>query len=278
MVREPVESRRPRASQGILQRKMARFEAEQAGLLVALTDLGHAPEVKGIWQTGEGGGARVWLECARCGERRRRFVPERWQLMSRQRACRALREDAPMEPGANGSTVEEMGVFFGRNTREHQLRPSGGPDPSAHWGRRYARVRDGLLDRYTSDLHQPEVWRLQVNSGEGGWVWWSLARCTRCDHRTRIHRFPLAWTRYRGGRCVPLTAGQLEDLVADKRHREARTGWLTIGTILALLGLSVAGGFITDDFVHPMLGVVGIAAGIGGVYFLAKAIRHWSRP
>jgi hypothetical protein len=77
---------------------------------------------------------------------------------------------------------------------------------------------------------------------------------------------------------VPLTAAQLEDVVADKRHREARTGWLTIGTILAFLGVTVAGGFLAGDFVSPMLGVVGIAAGIGGVYFLAKAVRGWNRP
>jgi hypothetical protein len=261
---------------------MARFEAEHAALMDALTDLGHVPEVKGTWRAGEGGGPRAWLECTRCGERRRRFVPERWQLMSRQRTCRAVREGAPMVPEASGTldgpTLEEMSVFFGRNTRDHQLMPAGGPDPSAQWGRRYERVRDEIIDRYIADAHQPEVWRFQVNSGEGGWVWWSLVRCARCDHRSRIHRFPLAWVRYRGTRCVPLTAGQLEDLVADKRHREARTGWLTIGTILALLGITVAGGFLTDDFVHPMLGVTGLAAGIGGVYFLLKAIRQWNRP
>lgn len=258
---------------------MARFEVEHDALMDALSDLGHAPEVKGIWGAGEGDGPSVWLECTRCGERRRRFVPERWQAMSRQRTCHPVRQDAPGASGTiDGPTLEEMSVFFGRDTRDHQLMPRGGPDPSDHWGRRYARVRDGLIDRYLADAHQPEVWRFQVNSGEAGWVWWSLVRCTRCDHRNRIHRFPLAWTRYRGARCIPLTAGQLEDLVADKRHREARTGWLTIGTLLAGLGITVAGGFLTDNFVHPMLGVVGIAAGIGGVYFLAKAVRGWNRP
>jgi hypothetical protein len=74
-----------------------------------------------------------------------------------------------------------------------------------------------------------------------------------------------------------MTAAQLEELAADKRHRDARTGSLTIGSLLAGFGLTVAGGFLTDDFTHPMLALTGIAAGVGGVYILTKAIRNWNR-
>ena len=39
-------------------------------------------------------------------------------------------------------------IFLARNTRSHQAMPPGGPDPSAHWGRRYERTRDDLLERF----------------------------------------------------------------------------------------------------------------------------------
>jgi hypothetical protein len=128
-------------------------------------------------------------------------------------------------------------VFFARNTHSHEMMPAGGPDPSAHWGRRYERTRDDLVDRFLGDGHQPQVWRFRASSGEGGSVWVSMTRCARCDYRTRIHRFPSPWVRYRGEACVPKTDEELGDLAAGKAHREARSGWLLGAVVSAVFAV-----------------------------------------
>lgn len=44
--------------------------------------------------------------------------------------------------------------------------------------------------------------------------------------------------------------------------------------ISAGLAFAVAGKAITDDYTHPMLRVLGVAA----LYLISKVIRHWSKP
>lgn len=168
-------------------------------------------------------------------------------------------------------------VFFARNSHHHEMMPAGGPDPSAHWGRRYEQTRDDLLDSYISDGHQPQVWRFKVVTGEGS-AWWSMARCARCDYRTRIHRFPLPWARYQGDACVPMTDEELGDLVARKAHREARSGWLFGGFISAVIAIGVLMMVLSGDHTRPMLRVLGVVAGVASVYWFAKAIRRWNEP
>ena len=176
------------------------------------------------------------------------------------------------ESGSNDTPV-----FFGRGSSSHQMMPPGGPDPSAHWGRRYERIRDEVIDRFLAAAHDPQVWRFEVSSGEGS-AWWSVVRCARCDYRTRIHRFPVSWARFRGSRCLPMTDGQLRDVVANKEHRATRTSRLTGGSIFALFSVAVVGMLVTEDYTHPMLRVLAVAAGAAAVYLFAKAIRNWHRP
>ncbi len=196
-----------------------------------------------------------------------------WHLRYRRTPSTAEGSAMTKEPASGDPTV-----FFGRNTQHAEMMPAGGPDPSAHWGRRYEQARDGLLDRFISDAHQPQVWRFKVVTGEGGSAWWSMARCARCDYRTRIHRFPLPWARYRGDGCVPMTDDELGDLAARKAHREARSGWLTGAVISGGFAVAVVAKVLTDDYTHPMLAVLGVAAGVAAVYWFTRAIRRWNRP
>ncbi len=190
--------------------------------------------------------------------------------------------DEPSRAGgpalAEDPLPDDTPVFFARNTYSHQMMPAGGPDPSAHWGRRYEHVRDDLLNRFIGDGHQPQVWRFRANSGEGGSFWVSMARCARCDYRTRIHRFPLAWVRYRGDACVPMTDEELGDLVARKEHREARSGWLLGAVLSAVFAVAVLMMVLSGDYTHPMLRVLGVVAGVASVYWFAKVIRRWTGP
>jgi hypothetical protein len=180
-----------------------------------------------------------------------------------------------------GATAGDETVFFARHTHSHEMMPAGGPDPSAHWGRRYEQTRDDLLDRFIGDGHQPQVWRFRANSGEGGSIWVSMARCARCDYRTRIHRFPLPWARYRGDPCVPMTDAQLGGLATQKAHREARSGWLLGAVLSAVMAVAVLMMVLSGDYTHPMLRVLGVVAAVAAVYWFTKAIRRWdtgSRP
>ena len=174
------------------------------------------------------------------------------------------------------STSGDPPVFFARYSEHHEMMATGGPDPSAHWGRRYEQARDGLFDRFISDGHQPQVWRFKVVTGEGS-AWWSMARCARCDYRTRIHRFPLPWARYRGDACVPMSDEQLRDLATQQTHREARSRWLTGSGLSAAFAAAVVGNVLTDDYTHPMLVVLGVAAAVAAVFWFAKSIRSRNR-
>lgn len=168
-------------------------------------------------------------------------------------------------------------VFFPRNTSDHEMIPAGGPDPNTHWGRRYEPTRDHLLDGFVGDGHQPQIWRYMAHGIEGGSLRVSIVRCSRCDYRTQIHRFPVPWARYRGTACVPMTDEALRERAAHKSHREARSGWIIGAVISAGLALAVAGNVITDDNTHPMLRVLGVAAGVACLYNIGKVIRHRSK-
>jgi hypothetical protein len=202
-----------------------------------------------------------------------------WHLRFRRTPSAATEPTRTEGPAlTEDSTVGDMPAFFARHTHSHEMMPAGGLDPSAHWGHRYEQTRDDLLNRFIGDGHQPQVWRFRASGGEGGSFWVSMARCARCDYRTRIHRFPLPWARYRGGECVPMTDEELRDLAVRKAHREARSGWLVGAVFSALFAIAVLMMVLSDEYTHPMLRVLGVVAGIAAVYWFAKATRLWNRP
>jgi hypothetical protein len=75
------------AAERIMHTKRLKFESKNRELIEALANVGHEPLVRVSWSTSEGGGARVSLECERCGARRRLFLPERWQALSSDKHC-----------------------------------------------------------------------------------------------------------------------------------------------------------------------------------------------
>jgi hypothetical protein len=81
---EPVFSS---AAERIVYNKRTKFERKHGEPIKALSVVGHVPEVRAVWITGEGGGARVTLVCEGCGMRRHAWLPERWQRLSPQRGC-----------------------------------------------------------------------------------------------------------------------------------------------------------------------------------------------
>jgi hypothetical protein len=79
----------PSALNANLLKKMDRMRRRQSDLLRALSESGHAPDVKGIFGFGgeSSGSTQVWIECNRCRRKRRRWVPERWQPLSAETPC-----------------------------------------------------------------------------------------------------------------------------------------------------------------------------------------------
>jgi ABC-type Fe3+-siderophore transport system permease subunit len=53
---------------------------------------------------------------------------------------------------------------------------------------------------------------------------------------------------------------------------------LTGAVISAVFAVAVVGKALTDDYTHPMLLVLGVAAAVAAVFWFAKAIRSRNRP
>ena len=66
----------------------------------------------------------------------------------------------------------------------------------------------------------------------------ALVRCGRCDHRTRIHRFPRSWARYKGGACVPVSLEEFETTLEQQTTRERRLMFWIFSGLAGLMGLA----------------------------------------
>ncbi len=166
--------------------------------------------------------------------------------------------------------------FFPRGTYDHEMMRAGVPDPNAHWGRRYERTRDDLVDRFAGDGHQAQVWGYKA-SNQGGRFSFSLARCERCDYRTRIHRFPLPWARYKGDACIPLTAEELRVLASQKALRRARAAWLLGAVFSAVFAALYLLAFLFKETPTSSSDWVFLVVFLGvPVYAITHTIRRWN--